>query len=76
MKSCHEVPFKVPQQRSEQINKWPQTVTHHATRTSHFLDMTHTRLHVPLVTAEDGAVLFNSPESMKLGCGSPQTPTC
>jgi hypothetical protein len=29
-----------------------------------------------LVTAEDGAVLFNSPESMKLGCGSPQTPTC
>jgi hypothetical protein len=43
MKSCHEVPFKVPQQRSAQIIKWPHAVDHHATNTHRFLDLAQTK---------------------------------
>jgi hypothetical protein len=39
MKSCHEVLFKVPQQRSAQINKWPLSVIHHAASAWHFFDV-------------------------------------
>jgi hypothetical protein len=43
MKSCHEVPFKVPQQRSAQMKKWPQTMIHHAASAWNFLDLAQTK---------------------------------
>jgi hypothetical protein len=62
MKSCHEIPFKVPQQRSAQMKnghrRW--SIMQQAQVTS--LIWRIQSLLVPVVFVGDGAVFFSQPQ--------------